>query len=141
MDILQHPLAWRWGQLPVDVLAQMEALSADDALIWHIQSLLFLDPDCLSPKFFEVVRFQNEGLACAEVGAWLRAQQPDLERRIQISWSEDLAVCTTWGIFTAYWDDFCYPSSDDVVIFPEAAEWVLLYHHTHEFQFGLRQKV
>jgi len=69
------------------------------------------------------------------VQLWLRRVQPDLQARVFISWSEDLAVETSWDIFTEYWDDFCYPSSDDVTIIPVAGSWRLSYHHYEQFEF------
>jgi len=60
---------------------------------------------------------------------WLRDQQPELSAQAFVSWREDAAIRTTWEIFTAHWDDFCYPSSDDVVVWPESERWALFYFH------------
>lgn len=67
---------------------------------------------------------------------WLLEQNPNLEERIILSWTEELVIRTTWKIFTEHWDDFCYPASDDLIVFPESETWMLLYSHTEEFQFG-----
>jgi len=52
-----------------------------------------------------------------------------------VSWSEDLAIQTSWDVFTEYWSDFCYPASDDVTIAPVAGDWRLKYHHYEQFEF------
>jgi len=39
-----------------------------------------------------------------------------------------------------YWDDFCYPGSDDVAISPEDDSWLLFYFHEEMFEFGQRRK-
>jgi hypothetical protein len=45
---------------------------------------------------------------------------------------------TSWEFFTAHWDDFCYPLSDDVLVLPDSGAWVLRYHHEEVFYFGNR---
>jgi hypothetical protein len=130
MTIQEFPLAWRWTQsshavLPPDVLARIRPLSPTEAVQVHKSS-----------------SFPHSGAAdsCsaedeASVRTWLRHVQLDLPARVCIGWSEDLAVETSWDIFTEYWSDFCYPSSDDVTIVPVAGSWRLIYHHYEQFEF------
>jgi len=40
-----------------------------------------------------------------------------------------------WSVFCEYWDDFCYPSSDDVNIFLGNGEFFLRWHHYEVFEF------
>src|SRR3712207_6991725 len=54
----------------------------------------------------------------------LPAEPPDW---VIVRWDESTAVRTTWEVFTRYWDDFCYPLSDDVAVFPDSGAWLLLY--------------
>ena len=54
---------------------------------------------------------------------------------VLISWDARTAAMTDWELFVAHWDDFCYPASDDVTVFPLGGEWVLCYHHYEVFQF------
>ncbi|HZR17802.1 MAG TPA: hypothetical protein VFE51_10785 [Verrucomicrobiae bacterium] len=70
-----------------------------------------------------------------DVQGWLRQIQPDGQVSVYVSWSDNLAVQTKWGIFTEYWNDFCYPSSDDVTIVPVAGGWRLEYSHDERFEF------
>jgi len=58
---------------------------------------------------------------------WLRRVQPDLAVSVYVSWSQDLAIETTWSIFTEYWDAFCHPSSDDVTVVAVTGSWRLVY--------------
>jgi len=46
-----------------------------------------------------------------------------------ISWNRTTCVYTTKEIFIKYWDDFCYPSSDDLTIISEFTNWVYFYRH------------
>lgn len=73
-----------------------------------------------------------------EVRRWLRRVQPDSHVRVYVSWSKDLAVEMSWNIFTEYWDDLCYPSSDDVTVVPVSGTWQLVYHHYEQFDFITR---
>lgn len=57
------------------------------------------------------------------------------EERIIINWSPDSTVITDAATFIKYWDEFCYPSSDDVSIFPEDESWLLQYFHFEAFSF------
>jgi hypothetical protein len=130
VTIQEFPLAWRWTQsshtvLPPDVLARIRPLSSSKAAQVHQSSSRPHSgaADCFSTEDETSVR------------TWLRRVQPDLLATVFVSWSADLAVETSWDIFTEYWDDFCYPSSDDVTVVPVAGSWRLIYHHYEQFEF------
>ncbi len=56
------------------------------------------------------------------------------ETPVIVSWSTELAVVCPWRVFVAYWDAFCYPSSDDVTIWSPAQPWTLNYRHWEIFE-------
>ena len=56
-----------------------------------------------------------------------------------ISWNRSTCLYTTKAIFIKYWDDFCYPSSDDVTIISELTNWVYFYNHIEVGQFWIRK--
>ena len=65
----------------------------------------------------------------------LAALFPSLEEtEIILSYGNDEAIFTSLGTFCEYWDDFCYPGSDDIVIFPLNEQWTLAYNHHEVFQ-------
>ena|SRR2546427_803961 len=141
MTIREHPLAWRWTDsryalLPDSTLAQIEPVESAEAQHLFQHSLRLLGRDCLSPELFESVMRRRADIPADAGCAWLREQQANLSVRVYVSWDQDIAVRTTWEVFSAHWDDFCYPSSDDVIVSPESESWALLYHHEQEFQFG-----
>lgn len=129
MTILEFPLAWRWTQpshavLPVNVLAQIRPLTRSE--------IALLDASATSEG--------GPTSSCSAeqshiVSTWLRRVQPDVFARVIVRWNEELAVETTWEIFTNYWDDFCYPSSDNVMVTPITGTWQLAYHHYELFDF------
>ena len=131
MRVQEFPLAWRWTDsrytvLSEVVLSQLQPLGAQDAQL----------------EFERARNFQEDsGIAhSADVSdedgcAWLRARHDGLSNIVTISWSPDCALRTSWQIFTEHWSDFCYPSSDDVTVWPDSERWVLFYHHHEQFQF------
>lgn len=63
----------------------------------------------------------------------LEAQQDML---VVVMWEPTIAVVVPWYLFYSRWDDFCYPVSDDICIFPVSEQWVLGYSHWQIFLFG-----
>ncbi len=130
MSIQDFPLAWRWTQsshaiLPPDVLARIRPLSSAEAAQIHQNSGFSHHRAAASCSAQDKSAVRN----------WLGRVQPDLGTMVFVSWSEDLAVEMNWDIFTRYWDDFCYSSSDDVAIVPSAGDWRLVYYHHGQFEF------
>ncbi|MGE8060471.1 hypothetical protein [Pseudomonas sp. NPDC089547] len=142
MRIQNHKLAWRWidpayAVLPQKILAQMQAVLPDEARALHKRTLHFLDNHCLSTELRPEV-FNAEQAGPERCSNWLKQLQPHLEQPVSLSWEAETALRTTWEVFISFWPEFCYPSSDDLVVFPESEEWVLLYNHDQNFQFGRR---
>ena len=143
MTIREHPLAWRWADpqhtvLTEAVLAQMEPAEDHEAAQLSRMSLRLLQGETFSPVHFKTVARQPADLPVDTVRGWLRQQQPDLSVPVVIAWGKEPPIRTNWGIFTAHWDAFCYPSSDDIVAWPQSPLWALYYHHEEEFQFATR---
>lgn len=153
MDIRSFPLAWRWTdtkyvELPAEVLTQMVPLDATEAREIHNRWILCFDDngDVFQNRFASVEICPTEGTwhddVCGReqplkeaVRNWLREREPQLDIPIIISWETELAVSTSWRIFTEWWDDFCYASSDDAFIAPVRADWFLAFHHEDWFTF------
>lgn len=134
MTILDFPLVWRWTDtrytvFPPDVLTQLSPCSADEASRHFERAVALSRPeDAVAPRI------------CADapqeqVSAWLRARKLRLIEDVTVCWSAETALRTHWTTFTERWDDFCYPSSDDVTILPDSGSWILMYHHWNEFEF------
>ena len=63
------------------------------------------------------------------------------DARIIVSWDRSTALATDWDSFVSYWDDFCYPASDDVTIWSPNGDWTLCYRHYEVFQFRRMPRV
>jgi len=62
------------------------------------------------------------------------------KENIFISWNRSTCLYTTKDIFIRNWDDFCYPSSDDITIISELTNWVYFYNHIEVGQFWSRNQ-
>jgi len=63
----------------------------------------------------------------------------DYNENLFISWNRTTCIYTTKEIFIKYWDDFCYPSSDDITIISELTNWVYFYNHIEVGRFWKRK--
>jgi hypothetical protein len=131
MKVQEFPLAWRWTDsryavLSESVMSQLQPLGPQEAGLAREQALSFQrDSSVTHPADVS----DEDGCA------WLRARHGGLSDIVTISWSGDCALRTSWQIFTEHWSDFCYPSSDDVTVWPDSERWVLFYHHEEQFEF------
>jgi hypothetical protein len=122
------PLAWRFatdrvGRLSPDLLARIRPLRTDRAA--HIAA--FAREKCEESREFRIT-FRSDDSPAA-VRAQLSDLPPTPTDRIVVSWNTETAVVSDWELFVAQWDDFCYPSSDDVTIWPLDHSWTLCYRH------------
>jgi hypothetical protein len=139
--IANFPLIWRWTSashalFSADELAGLCPCSPSESARIHDDSRSFDLRDGLDPKHFKSVRVHSADIATLDGCSWLRAQAPNLSEEVTVSWDRETALRTRWGFFTAHWDDFCYPLSDDVLVLPGSQCWVLRYHHEELFYFG-----
>jgi hypothetical protein len=127
-------LAWRFkpphcDDFPVHELSPLNHAAAarlHDSL-QHLQSNCRLHLDRVDE--FAISR-NPAGLA-----DWLRRRsiQPDL---VLLSWDASTALQTTWSVFTSRWDDFWYPSSDDLTIVDHTMSFACLFAHDERAYFA-----
>ena len=118
-------LIWRWTQeshtvIPEDDLVLIKPLSKESALSIFEDANELMRNTLVESKGIKIecsgqhIGFLNENLT---------------EEQIFISWGKETAVKTNTSIFIKYFDDFCYPSSDDIAIWPQSKKWLLTYQH------------
>jgi hypothetical protein len=139
-------LKWRWTDknyclLSQDELSEIRPLHADSAKeIWE-KSLTFIDSKSEfspNPELFE--SFETiDTIEPNVVASWLKGKIPS--GNIIVSWQPDTAVITTANLFVKYWDEFCYPSSDDVSIWSESEKWVVHFWHYEKAVYGKAKNV
>ena len=140
----EFPLKWRWtdsrwNKLPDEALNAIQPLSESKARELCQYSNGFTDHSGLIESIFDRVSRIDTPDDSPTIRQWLIACSPDLNQKVVVSWDNDLAALVKWEVFCEYWDDFCYPSSDDVAVFPLSGEWMLCYSHDEYFMFGERR--
>jgi hypothetical protein len=133
-------LTWRWlagsrHPLPPHVLAKLQVLPARQAQAAFRASSALLDGGGLDAARF-TLRRHDAVTHAGKVKQWLRSCQPSMKTRVWLSWEPELALCTRWGVFIQHWPAFCYPGSDDLVVFPASQRWAVFHHHTQRLEFG-----
>jgi hypothetical protein len=144
ISIDSFPLKWRWtdsrwNKFPANALNSIQPLAESKARELCQYSLAFEDQSGLIESLFESIARINTSGDESEVRQWLIARSSDLNQAVVVSWDNKLAALVKWEVFCEYWDDFCYPSSDDVAIFPLSEGWMLSYSHDEYFMFGERR--
>ena len=141
--VLDCPLAWRWTQpshavLTAEELSAMACLVPEAAREAAAISLLVHGPAGLLTPPVSGLRTLPVGAPPKEqeVRTWLKRLPTGSEQEVIASWDSEIALFLPWSLFVMRWDDFCYPSSDDITVFPVSQAWVLAYHHYAAFQWG-----
>jgi len=146
-------LWWRWtnptwDMLPESDLAQIRPLTAGKAQeIWQTESVYRHDlwrytfvstsEPVLSSSLFEWIRNVDISVEGIEiVRHHLTTFEPQGDQTVIVMWEPTVAVAVPWHIFCTYWTDFCYPSSDDVSVWPISELWGLHYYHEDQLIFG-----
>ena len=114
----------------------MIALEPEQCAQSHEISLTLLKDDWALSSLYQQATTPTGQKQTAKVKDWLLSQQNALTTPVILSWDEETALNTTWGTFAHYWDDFCYPSSDDLVVFPDHLEWCVFYAHYEILVYG-----
>lgn len=128
----------RWNEFPPEVLAGIQPFRKEKARELCQYSLIFSNRNGLIEEYFATIEETSAAQPKEMVKSWLLSRGPEENSKVVVSWDNELAVLVGWGVFCSYWNDFCYPTSDDVAIFPLSEEWMLLYDHAEVFLFGKR---
>ena len=136
IPVEEFELFWRWADeghniLPDNILQLIHPLSLTKSAEYHQKSLLFL-PSMKSGKYFDCE------IGDEQTKEWLLSLGLIDSTEIVISWAEKICVVTTIGVFIQYWDDFCYPSSDQALIWSEDNDWVLFYDDNNSFTLSTK---
>lgn len=140
-------LSWRWDDLhnpnisPEDK-GQIKPLSFIESkrikkVINHFESESILREHFESTEWFTVSP-ETKG-TLDKFAKRFQELTKDYNENLYISWNRSTSLYTTKEIFVRYWDDFCYPSSDDITIISELTNWIYFYNHIEVGQFWKRK--
>ena len=139
----EFPLKWRWTdshwhELPDEALETIQPFTEDKSHELLQYSLTFSNALGLFESPFENISRTPAPANSSEVRQWLLDRSDNKIETVIVSWDEHNAVLVRWDVFCEYWDDFCYPVSDCVTIWPPSEQWAVMYLHHEEFVFGVR---
>ena len=128
------PLLWRWNQqshalLSIEELSSIEPLTELKAK--ELQNLLVPLAEESNSKPIE--KINSESL---NVNEWLSNHLAN-DETVFLSWDESTAIRLPSQLFILRNDDFCYPSSDDIFIYPRSGKWLMQFHHFELYTWNL----
>jgi len=88
-------------------------------------------------EIFEIIEFSDDyNLVTKKLKELLRTND-----KIVLTWfSGQQTLLTDWKTFTDNWDDFFYPSSDDLLVISQTWDLIIYISHFESFQIGQRIK-
>ena len=146
-DLASFQLSWRWTQETRGSLPHAE-LKKIQPILPKVAGRLYqrLEEEVLSRFEMPGQNFFSCGASSLDVAAfdreavsnWIDKQLPKAEKKVIVSWvsfGRDVAAVVDRELFIKRWDDFCYASSDVVVIWAPGLSFVLQYSHDEIFSF------
>lgn len=141
-------LSWRWDSIhnpdiSIEDKVQFKPLSIQESK--RINKIIdYFELESNLYKSFEPtdwIRASSETLDSIEkFSNDFKKLTQDYNENLFISWNRTTCIYTTKDIFIKYWDDFCYPGSDDITIISEMTKWVYFYNHIEVGRFWERKK-
>ena len=125
ININDFELNWRWTQknhclIPEEDLIKIKPLSEVSS-----ESIYKQRP---------VVSGTSQEIDCKETPITFLTKNLGKET-VYVSWSKNIAVQTDTSTLIKYFSDICYPSSDDVTIWPLNNSWLMQYNHYETITF------
>lgn len=71
-----------------------------------------------------------------EIKKWLSQRGIPPDRQVFLSWVNLTSMIAPWRLLVQYWNNFYYPSSDDLTVFDGSPDWVLYCSHEEVICFG-----
>lgn len=139
----EFSLNWRftdskYSDLPKEHLDQLKPLNFAGAAFLknHIAQLHNEFP--FTTGFFKLVD-EIDIVDEDKVRKWLYGRGLPFQNNVFLVWDEKTAMIVPWKLVVKYFNEFYYPSSDDLTVFGEGLSWALLFFHTDEVYFGTNQ--
>jgi hypothetical protein len=136
-------LKWRfteekYNRLPAEDLVGIQPLSESKSTEFNRYAQTFLGNASLLRSEFSRIELLNISDDHEAVRDWLWAKKIYPDTKVVVSWDKTDCVITSWRVFCKYWDDFCYPGSDDILVWSSAGDWLLYYCHNGIFEYGTK---
>lgn len=148
IDLKDFELNWRWEKTHNPDISdlektQIEPVSATESKRLNKVIDYFEIEDNLSNDFIETDWISANSENEKKIDTFRNKLTSILEtwdENVIVTWNRTTTLKTTKEMFLKYWDDFCYPSSDDVTIISEETNWVMFYRHFEVANIWTRKK-
>jgi hypothetical protein len=132
------PLLWRWSragtrEIPARALGTIRPLSKAKAEEIAPEALRLALPRPTSELELSIATDWDDS---EPVRSRLSGLPVSPDTVVIVSWNASTAALTVWSSFVQFWDDFCYPSSDDVTVWAPGEPWCLNYRHFQFIEYG-----
>ena len=130
LSLQNSSLSWRWEpshtEMCQDKTSEIGTLSKDDSVE--------LNGRCLSiVESTKVACATNTDRGSKKISEWLASL--GINGSLHLSYDEKTALVTPAELFIEYWDDFLYPSTDNVFITTDDGSWILQFFHYERLEF------
>ncbi len=75
-----------------------------------------------------------------EIKKWLYQRGISFDKKVYLSWDDNCGMVTKWKFVIKYWNSLFYDGHDDLTVFDESLEWILLFFHNSEIFYGTKKK-
>ena len=133
-SIEKFPLLWRCNQITHSVFPDEDLILIHPLVLSKAQELHGFITDLDQVNSLEKLKTFGTSDSEEDVRVWLNNFSHEKEI-VFVSWDKETCVKIPFSLFIQRWSDFCYPSSDDVFIYPLSGSWLLEYRHYEEFTF------
>jgi hypothetical protein len=135
-------LLWRWtedthAKFGDDDLASIRPIrSAKAAMILDEILRVAPDPDGEADRIVA-----NDDVEASVVSKWLEDRIPRGKLDVLLLWDRQRAALVPRQLFVERWDDFWYPSSDDLTVIGSVGPWRIEMYHDGTFDFLVKGAV
>jgi hypothetical protein len=131
------PLLWRWNRdthakLSHDELESIRPLPEDEAAVLCDEVAKWRDHHNKPQECLNVDEKSDE----TAIANWLNQMIPNDANELLLIWDHRTAARVPRVLFVRRWNDFWYPSSDDLCVISADGGWHLEMHHHGSFEFS-----
>jgi len=135
-------LNWRFIEnLPLSVAGQLKPLNNIASKFLNdiiIDQQLHKDTPFKKGHFNKAEKIKITNGNDDAIREWLAALQIPSDKQVFLSWDNSTNMIAPWNLVIQYFDDFHYPSSDDLTIFDESLSWAVLFSHSNMIYYGTK---
>ncbi len=84
------------------------------------------------------IEIDEENYNDEAIREWLSALPVPSDKQVFMSWDASTNMIAPWKLVAQYFDDFHYPTSDDLTVFDETLTWAVLFSRANMIYYGTK---